>query len=102
MYRYYLVWLGRQERGTTVPAVDPQLITYSSLRSSWHCYLNLLDTDVKNSFLCNKDGCRNAPSVILCDATSLAYHQLYHESRKSAITISDETMIEDKLLESGR
>ena len=46
---------------------------YNWLRASWYHYLNILDIDYPNGFVCPK--CGDQPKTIVCDATSLAFRR---------------------------
>ncbi len=42
---------------------------------SWYSFMNLLDLDVAEGFLCSK--CGLFPTVISCDATTLGFRREY-------------------------
>lgn len=48
---------------------------YHWLRSSWYHYLNLLDINYSNGYICPK--CGVEPSTVICDATSLAFRRAF-------------------------
>ena len=49
---------------------------YHWLKSAWYYYITILDIDYANGFKCPKcSGENEAPKIIICDATSLAFRR---------------------------
>ncbi len=54
-----------------------QFINYQQWRFSWYSFLNLLDLDYENGFMCSL--CGKYPEVMSCDATSLGFKRIFQQ-----------------------
>lgn len=52
---------------------DFKLFTYNHFRSSWYSFLNILDIDMDEGFICEQCGAQS--DIVLMDATSLAFRR---------------------------
>ena len=47
--------------------------SYNKFKDVWYSYLELLDIDIDQGFSC--EICKNAPDIVLMDATSLSFRK---------------------------
>ena len=56
-------------------SINLGLFSYHQYLQSWYAFLELLDINFSDGFLCNK--CGSTPSIIIMDATSLAFRKSF-------------------------
>jgi hypothetical protein len=90
MYRYYRVWCSRQAEIEDPMAIDfQQKMSYGHFRAAWYSFMSLLDIQYEEGFQCPH--CGPAPSVVVGDATTLAYRQCYDSWTKAVSCTEDKT-----------
>ena len=68
--------------------------TYNHFRMAWYAFIQLLDIDFNQSFMCNICGCD--PKRVIMDATSLSFRKDYDPWKNF---LSDSIKNESKLKE---
>lgn len=54
-----------------------QVFTYSKFKLAWYTYLELLNTDYTQGFICSLCSCK--PDIIVCDGTSVSFQsRMWH------------------------
>ena len=54
-----------------------QVFPYEKFKLAWYSFLQLLDTDYSNAFVCPI--CSSTPDVIICDGTSVSFQsRMWH------------------------
>ena len=93
MYAFHKVLLAKHEDSRDIRF--PSLFPYYVFRASWYHFLELLDIDYEEAFKCPL--CSEEPTVIICDATSLAFRRdLLHlnSSDKTSSKISSDIILD--------
>jgi hypothetical protein len=101
MYRYYRVWCSRQAEIEDPMAIDfQQKMSYGHFRAAWYSFMSLLDIQYEEGFQCPH--CGPAPSVVVGDATTLAYRQCYDSWTKAVSCTEDKTEYVSQPIVHGR
>ena len=74
-FSYYSSWKKIQEDEGSLNF--QKKMPYRYFRMSWYAYLQLLDFDLEQGFVC--DECGPAPSMVLFDATTLGHKNIYQD-----------------------
>jgi hypothetical protein len=82
-------------------AIDfQQKMSYGHFRAAWYSFMSLLDIQYEEGFQCPH--CGPAPSVVVGDATTLAYRQCYDSWTKAVSCTEDKTEYVSQPIVHGR
>ena len=97
MYHYFNVWSSRQSDLEDPLATEfHKRISYAHFRLAWYAFLALLDLQYDEGFQCPH--CGPIPSIIVGDATALAFRQDY-DSWKGIISSGESVYCAQQKLE---